>query len=111
TVFPADAATVSGNTVTVTKAGDIMVTVAYGAVFESVVLTAKAPEVTGLRGDVNCDGSVRMNDLVALLSHLSSGTELSAQGMVNADVNGDGAVRMNDLVGLLSFLSTGSWPF
>ena len=111
TVFPADAATVSGNTVTVTKDGEIMVTVSYGSVSESIVLTATKMQQVGLRGDVNCDGSVRMNDLILLLSHLSSGTELSNQGMINADVNGNGDVRMNDLIGLLSFLSTSTWPF
>ena len=62
-------------------------------------------EHTKLRGDVNCDGEVRMNDLILLLSYLSTSAPLSEQGMINADVTEDGKVLMNDLVVLLTYLS------
>ena len=102
------AATVVGNTITVDKAGELTINVSVGDITESVIVTVNdTPQ--GLKGDVNCDGVVRMNDLVALLSHLSASTELSAQGKLNADVTGEGKVLMNDLVVLLNFLSTGVW--
>ena len=108
---PSDAVSIYNNIVTANKAGEVVVTAFYDEVSDMVVLTINAPVQTVVRGDVNCDGTVRMNDLILLLAHLSSGTELTEQGMLNADVNYDSSVRMNDLIGLLSYLSTGSWPF
>ena len=109
TATPAESVAISGNIVTAKSSGDITVTCAFEGVTANVTITVNEPEVTVIRGDVNCDGEVRMNDLVLLLAYLSSGAELSEQGMKNADVTEDGRVLMNDLVVLLTYLSTGSW--
>ena len=62
------------------------------------------PDKTILWGDANCDGSVGLNDAVAILMYVANQTryELSAQGMLNADVadNGTSGVTAIDALSI-----------
>ena len=60
-----------------------------------------------IRGDVNGDGVVGMDDLTTLINYLVYGTapNFSMQG---ADMNGDGIVGMDDVTALINYLVYGS---
>lgn len=58
------------------------------------------------RGDVDGDGNVSMDDLVALNYYLLNGTGLDAYQLEAADLNGNGTVGMEDLAILISILLT-----
>ncbi|MCD7800114.1 MAG: cellulase family glycosylhydrolase [Ruminococcus sp.] len=53
-----------------------------------------------LLGDVNCDGSVKSNDLLLLKKYLLGLDDLDEQALLNADLNGDNDVKSNDLLSL-----------
>lgn len=55
-------------------------------------------------GDVNTDGDVRMNDLVAMLQYLLGEKSLTKQGAVNADVKADNKVNGMDAAALRQML-------
>lgn len=57
-----------------------------------------------LLGDVNCDGSVKSNDLLLLKKYLLGLDDLSTQGIINADLNSDNDVKSNDLLTLKKYL-------
>jgi len=59
---------------------------------------------TTLYGDVNCDGSVKSNDLLMLKKNLLGLVDLTDQGTLNADVTHDAKVASNDLLKLKKFL-------
>ena len=61
----------------------------------------------GLRGDVNGDGSVSINDVTALIDYLLSG--YGTVNTDNADVNQDGSVSINDVTVLIDYLLSGNW--
>ncbi len=63
----------------------------------------------GLRGDVNCDGFVNMDDLTTMINYLLTD---NAEGisLTNADVNHSGGVSMDDLTTLINFMLTDQWP-
>ena len=73
--------------------------------------TTNNPDVSdALWGDVNCDGSVKSNDLLLLKKYLlglaESPADVPAQGLINADVTHDTptAVKSNDLLKLKKYL-------
>ena len=61
-----------------------------------------------VRGDVNGDGIVGMDDLSALINHLLTGNddELDQAG---ADADEDGGIDMDDLSALINYLLSGTW--
>ena len=50
-------------------------------------------------GDVNCDGSVNMGDVIALLYYIGYGDPICCE--LAADVNGDGSIDVGDVVELM----------
>ncbi len=58
-----------------------------------------------LRGDVNVDGKVNIEDVTTLISFLLSGGDFPAV----ADCNLNGKVNIEDVTTLISFLLSGTW--
>jgi hypothetical protein len=56
-------------------------------------------------GDVNCDGDVRINDVVLLNKYLAGNATPKAQGLINADVNHSGAPDTKDSVKIKAYLA------
>ncbi len=65
-----------------------------------------------LRGDVNNDGLVKVNDVSALINHLLSGGNDDADDVNNdnSDTNLDNKVSITDVAWLIDYLLTGAWP-
>ena len=61
-----------------------------------------------LRGDVNGDGSVNINDVAALIDYLLSGDE-SGINLAAANCNGDNDVSITDINALIDYLLSGTW--
>lgn len=57
-----------------------------------------------IRGDVNLDGAVRLDDAQILLAHLFGKRALSGQCLDAADLDDDGAITLSDAVRLLAVL-------
>ncbi len=55
-------------------------------------------------GDVNCDGSVSIIDVIFLNKHLMGSDKASAQGLLNADVDNDNATTPSDSLMILKSL-------
>ena len=71
---------------------DVLLTDSEGIAYVPNVENAEITEPTGLKGDVNGDGIVNIQDLVLVASNLGK------TGQNAADVNGDGQVNIQDLV-------------
>ncbi|MGN0647795.1 MAG: dockerin type I repeat-containing protein, partial [Oscillospiraceae bacterium] len=58
---------------------------------------------TKKRGDVNCDGFVKVDDVILLNRYLTEDVAavITAQGMINGEMNGDGNVNANDATAIL----------
>jgi endoglucanase len=54
-------------------------------------------------GDVNCDGTVDIRDVLVLNQNLLAGTKLTEQGILNADVDQDGAPTAADALAILQY--------
>ena len=65
-----------------------------------------------LRGDVNNDGLVKVNDVSALINQLLSGgdDDTDAFNHDNSDTNLDNKVSITDVAWLIDYLLTGAWP-
>lgn len=64
-----------------------------------------ADPVTGLKGDVNLDKVVDMNDVVALMRHtLKSEIITDEVALANGEVTNDDALDMNDVVKLMQYV-------
>ena len=61
---------------------------------------------TGLRGDVNGDGTVDPADIAALIDYLLD----DSHAIINGDVNCDGVVDVEDIAALIDYLLAGEWP-
>lgn len=61
-----------------------------------------------MRGDVDGDGKVNIDDVTALITYLldpnSSGININ-----NADCDMDGRVNIDDITSLITYLLSGSW--
>lgn len=51
-----------------------------------------------VRGDVNGDGAVKINDLILVQSHILNKGKLTGYKLYAGDTNYDGAVKINDLI-------------
>ncbi len=58
-----------------------------------------------LYGDVNCDGVVRIGDVVLLNRYLARNAEVSPQGLLNADCEKDNKLDAKDSVKIKKFLA------
>lgn len=65
------------------------------------------PPVTAHRGDVNCDGYVKVDDVILLNRYLAEDTTITitAQGLYNADMNEDTYVNTDDPTAILKYLA------
>ncbi|MBQ9556021.1 MAG: Omp28-related outer membrane protein [Muribaculaceae bacterium] len=63
-------------------------------------------EPSALRGDVNQDGEVTIDDVVDLIDILLQGDDAP---LTVADCNGDGEVTIDDVVDLIDYLLSNSW--
>lgn len=66
--------------------------------------TSTSDNDSTLLGDVNCDGSVKSNDLLLLKKYLLGLDDITEQGFKNSDLNSDGDVKSNDLLALKKIL-------
>jgi hypothetical protein len=57
-------------------------------------------------GDVNQDGFVNVNDLVAFIGYMLGTVELSDGGLIAADFNGDGDINVLDVVQIVDYILT-----
>jgi hypothetical protein len=67
--------------------------------------TSQQPVDTVLYGDVNCDGDVRINDVVLLNKYLAKNATVSPQGLKNADCEYDEHVNSKDATKIKQFLA------
>jgi hypothetical protein len=66
-----------------------------------------ATEETSLRGDVNLDGFVNINDVTLIQEHIAAITlNLSEDQLMNADFNGDGVININDATAVQKHIAT-----
>ena len=79
---------------------DVLLTDNAGIAYIPSVENAEIIEPTGLKGDVNADGIVNIQDLVLVAGRLGQSDTNSA------DVNGDGLVNIQDLVLVAGALGT-----
>ena len=64
----------------------------------------------GLRGDVNDDKAVDIDDVTTLIAFvLSAGDDDNDIDAARADVNGDNEVDINDITKLIAYLLNGTW--
>lgn len=73
-----------------------------------VKVTATFVLMPELRGDVNNDGQVNINDVTALINYLLSG-DASAINLQAADCDQDGEIKIGDVTALINYLLSGSW--
>ena len=66
-------------------------------------------KVNSLRGDVNKDGFVKIDDVTALIDYLLSGNASNVD-LDAADCNKDGNVKIDDVTSLIDYLLSGNWP-
>ena len=73
----------------------------------ALMLPATATATDYVRGDVNGDGIVGMDDLTALINYLVYGNGIN---MTGADADLSGGVGMDDLTALINYLVYAKWP-
>ena len=79
---------------------DVLLTDSDGEAFVPTVENAQITESTQLKGDVNSDGIVNIQDLVLVAG------KLGQTGTNSADINGDGQINIQDLVLVAGALGT-----
>ena len=62
-----------------------------------------------IRGDVNCDGFVTIDDVTALINYLLT-DDATGIDMSNADTNIDEQINITDVTVLINYLLTDCWP-
>jgi len=101
----ANGATVTVNTILVSEGSTEWdgVTDFIDYAYVCVAFEDDTPDV--LRGDVNLDGKVDLNDATALFYHVNGLMELKGDSMIAADINEDGKVDLNDATLLFYFVN------
>lgn len=93
---------------TVTLRGTLFTTVAGAEIpFDDETCTVTLP-ATAIRGDVNGDQTVDIDDVTALISYVLNG-DSSSINMEAADSYPDGRIDIDDVTALISFVLNGSW--
>ena len=94
------------------EAGTYNVVITFNVETKEITFTATpAGEPTYKIGDVNKDGSVKIDDVTALIDALLSGetsVETDNYSPVNANVNGDAGVTIADVTALIDMLLSGA---
>ena len=62
-----------------------------------------------LRGDVNGDGEIDINDVTALIAYVLTGSE-EGINLEGADCDITPGIDINDITALIGHVLTGSWP-
>ena len=77
----------------------------------AIVLLAIPLGMSGetLRGDINGDEAVNINDVTDLIDYLLTGDD-SLIDIENADVENNGSIAISDVTTLIDYLLTGEWP-
>ena len=70
--------------------------------YETVYKSASSVPETGLKGDVNSDGSITVKDMVELIKYLTGQNCEVRDG--NVDLNNDGILNVADLILLKNIL-------
>lgn len=95
-------------TITTTTTTIIETTTTTTTTTETTTATDEIPTASVL-GDVNCNGQVRVNDVILLNRFIAEDTaakdSVSAQGLVNADFNVSGAPNGEDSTAILRYLA------
>ena len=65
-------------------------------------------QVSSLKGDVNGDGEVRINDVTALIDYLLT-NDASNINLNNADCKQDSSINISDVTALIDYLLSGTW--
>lgn len=73
----------------------------YGVEPDGTVPDDDTPGVSELKGDVNCDGKIAINDVIMMKQYILNVKTLSTQGGKNADMNNDKKINTFDLSLLL----------
>jgi len=102
TTVSTDATTVSTNDTTVSTNDT---TSSSSSVIDTTISSDTVPVGDAVWGDVNCDGDVRINDVVLLNKYLAGNANPTAQGLINADVNHSDAPDTKDSVKIKAFLA------
>lgn len=66
--------------------------------------TEKKTYTISVRGDINGDGAVKINDLILLQSHILEKVKLTNEKMYAADINYDSNLKINDLILIQSYI-------
>ena len=109
--LPGATYTVEGLTPGATYEYFVIVIQNTGASFKSVVREVTLPTVpTVIRGDVNGNGFVNMDDLTALINYLVFGTPINmANSAACSSVDDTTIVNMDDLTALINYLVYNQW--
>ena len=75
-------------------------------VLENEVCHVNSNEIPAIKGDVDEDGKVNINDITALINILLNG----GNGSNSADVDESGKVNIDDVTVLINYLLCGKWP-
>ena len=67
--------------------------------------TTTTPKTEAVWGDVDCNGEVRIADVVLLNKYLAGNAQPTAQGLINADVTHDNTPDVQDAVKIKAFLA------
>lgn len=77
-------------------------------VLDNEICLVNPGQIPAIRGDVDRNGKVSIDDVTELISILLSGQAASAVDY--ADVDENGKVSIDDVTALISYLLSGSWP-
>ncbi len=76
----------------------------YGNSFDESMIHYNSNGAVLNLGDINCDGTVNVLDVIRLNKNLLSGEGLSEYGIQNADVDGDGTPSVADSLLILKYI-------
>lgn len=88
------------------EAGEVTVLISNGAVQHTVLFQYQQEGKLFIRGDVDGDGAVMINDAIWILVYLFAAGQAN-DCMDSADVNDDGHIDLSDPVSVLSYLFAG----
>lgn len=76
-------------------------------ILEPTAQEPEPPPVTVIKGDVNCDSMVKIDDVVLLCRYLGEDATVTIQpqGLLNADCDGDGKSTPDDSILILKYLA------